>query len=150
MSYLPEGLPNPMHLSTSVSKPYWDGLRENRLLVQHCSACATWQFAPECLCHQCHAFEPAWQQIAPLGQIFSWERVWHPAHACLKQHGPYLVVLVELPQAGKLRMLGNLLGDPMQAVTIGAAVEGVFEHHAAALPPYSLLQWRLTRKTALA
>jgi hypothetical protein len=27
-------------------------------------------------------------------------------------------------------------------VQIGSAVEGVFEHHADATPPFSLLQWR--------
>ena len=41
--------------------------------------------------------------------------------AALRQHGPYLAVFVELPHAGGLRMVGNLLGDPMQMVTIGAA-----------------------------
>ena len=62
--------------------------------------------------------------------------------ASLKGHGPYLVVLVELPEAGNVRMVGNLLGDPMQEVTIGAPVHGVFEHHTEASPPYSLLQWQ--------
>ena len=38
-------------------------------------------------------------------------------------------MLVELPHAGNIRMLGNLLGDPQQEVTIGAAVEAVFEPH---------------------
>jgi len=43
---------------------------------------------------------------------------------------------------GNVRMLGNLLGDPSQPVAIGAAVQGVFEHHERADPPYTLLQWR--------
>jgi hypothetical protein len=72
----------------------------------------------------------------------SWERVWHPSHAALRRHGPYLAVLVEVPHAGGLRLVGNLLGDPMQAVAIGAEVEGVFEHHSDSNPPYALLQRR--------
>jgi hypothetical protein len=44
-----------------------------------------------------------------------------------------------------VRMIGNLLGDPMQEIVIGAAVEGAFEHHHEADPPYSLLQWRIGR-----
>jgi uncharacterized OB-fold protein len=87
--------------------------------------------------------DPAWVDVAPRGVIYSWERVWHPSHASLKGHGPYLAVLVELPEAGSVRMVGNLLGDPMQAVTIGARVEGVFEHHPDASTAYSLLQWRV-------
>ena len=100
--YLPPGLPVPVPEPDSLSAPYWSGLREGRLRVQHCAACGTWQFGPEWLCHRCHAFDPAWEEVAPRGRIFSWERVWHPAHAALKGHGAYLVVLVELPEAGEL------------------------------------------------
>jgi uncharacterized OB-fold protein len=52
-------------------------------------------------------------------------------------------VLVELPHAGDVRMLGNLLGDPQQEVMIGAAVEAVFEPHDDAAAPYALVQWRI-------
>jgi uncharacterized OB-fold protein len=140
--YLPAGLPIPVPEPDGLSAPYWAGLREGRLLVQRCAGCGTWQFGPEWLCHRCHRMDPDWVEIEPRGLIYSWERVWHPSHAALKGQGPYLAVLVELPQAGAVRMVGNLLGDPMQPVTIGAAVQGVFEHHADARPPYSLLQWR--------
>ena len=142
-SYLPEGLPIPVAEPDGLSAPYWAALRQNRLLVQRCSHCQSWQFGPEWLCHRCHAFDPAWAEVEARGRIFSWERVWHPSHAALRHHGPYLAVLVELPHAGGVRMVGNLLGDPMQAVVIGADVEGVFEHHSERSPAYSLLQWRV-------
>lgn len=141
--YLPSGLPIPVSEPDGLSSPYWAGLQQGRLLVQRCKACSTWQFGPEWLCHRCHQFDPDWVEVAPRGLIYSWERVWHPSHAALKGHGPYLAVLVELPTADCVRMIGNLLGDPMQDVTIGAPVTGVFEHHPDASTPYSLLQWRL-------
>ncbi|MFN3735746.1 Zn-ribbon domain-containing OB-fold protein [Hydrogenophaga sp.] len=142
-SYLPEGLPIPVPEPDGLSAPYWAGLREGKLLVQRCAHCGTWQFGPEWICHRCHAFDPEWVEVEPKGRIYSWERVWHPAHASLKNHGPYLAVLVELPHAGLVRMVGNLLGDPMQPVQIGAEVRGVVEHHPQANPPYSLLHWTL-------
>jgi hypothetical protein len=64
-------------------------------------------------------------------------------HTMLWDHGPYIAILVELPHAGNVRMLGNLLGDPQQEVMIGAAVEGVFEPHDDAATPYTLAQWRI-------
>lgn len=140
--YLPLGLPTPAAEPDGLSEPYWTGLREERLCVQRCAHCATWQFGPEWICHHCHAFDPAWQEVASQGRIYSWERIWHPAHSALKGHGPYLAVLVELPHAGLVRMVGNLLGDPLQEVRIGAEVQGVFEHHTGHQPPFSLLQWR--------
>jgi len=142
-NYLPDGLPIPVAEPDGLSAPYWAGLRCNRLMVQRCSHCSTWQFGPEWICHECHAFDPEWTEIDPRGRIFSWERVWHPSHPVLKQHGPYLAVLVEIPHAGHVRMVGNLLGDSMQTVSIGTPVEGVFEHHSDCEPPYSLLHWRI-------
>ena len=139
--YLPAGLPIPVAEPDGLSAPYWAGLRDNRLLVQRCRHCRTWQFGPEWLCHRCHAFDPDWVEVEPRGRIFSWERVWHPSHAALRSHGPYIAVLVELPHADGIRMVGNLLGDPMQDVAIGAEVAGVFEHREAN-PAYSLLQWQ--------
>ncbi len=143
-TYLPPGLPIPVPEPDGLSAPYWAGLRQSRLLVQRCAHCATWQFGPEWLCHRCHSFDVEWIDVEPHGRIFSWERVWHPSHKVLHEHGPYIAVLVELPEAGNIRMVGNLLGDPMQAVTINAFVEGEFEHHLESRPPYSLLHWRLT------
>ena len=144
--YPPEGLPIPVPESDGLSVPYWAALREKRLLVQHCAHCGTWQFGPEWICHRCHRFDPAWEEVAPRGTIYSWERVWHPSHPALIGHGPYLAVLVELTHAGSVRMVGNLLGDPMQEVEIGAAVDGVYEHHVDSDSPFSLLHWRRSER----
>ena len=141
--HLPAGLPAPIAEADGVSAPFWDGLREARLRVQRCAHCRTWQFGPEWICHRCHAFDPEWVEVPAEGRIYSWERVWHPVHPALKDACPYLAVLVELPHAGHVRLVGNLLGDPAQEVRIGASVRGVFEHHADAPTPHSLLQWQL-------
>jgi len=139
--YLPEGLAIPVPEPDGLSRPYWEGLRENRLLVQRCRNCKTWQWGPEWICHACHSFDMGWAEIEAAGTIHAWTRAWHPSHAVLKDRTPYILVIVTLPHAGDIRMVGNLLGDPRQEVRLGAAVKGVFEHHPAAKPAYSLLQW---------
>lgn len=143
-SYLPEGLPIPVPENDGLSRPYWEGVRRGELRVQKCKDCGTWQWGPEWICHSCRSFDLDWVQVEAKGRIYSWERVWHPVHPALKEHGPYIVVLVELPDAGNVRMIGNLLGDPRQDVPIGAPVEAVFEPHADADPPYTLVQWSRT------
>jgi len=142
-TYLPDGLPRPGSGPDGLAEPYWQGTREHRLLIQKCGGCSAWQWGPEWICHRCHSFDLHWEEIAGRGRIYSYERPHHPVHSALDGHGPYLVVLVELPDYGNIRMLGNLLGDPLQSVQIGAAVEAVFEPHDAADPPYTLVQWRL-------
>jgi uncharacterized OB-fold protein len=142
-SYLAKGLPQPAPTADGLDAPFWSGLREERLLLQRCRGCRKFQWGPEWVCHRCLSFDLEYEPVTPQGRIYSYERVWHPVHPALKTHGPYLVVLVELPQADNVRLVGNLLGDPRAPVTIGAAVHGVFEHHTDANPPFTLLQWRL-------
>ncbi len=143
MSYLPEGLPAPAAGSDGLSTPYWEGTRREKLLIQYCRGCNHWQWGPECICHRCNSFDLDWREVAGKGVIYSYQRIWHPVHPALNGHGPYIAALVELPDAGNVRMVGNLLGDPKQDVPIGAAVEAVFEHHEAANPPFTLVHWRL-------
>ena len=53
------------------------------------------------------------------------------------------IVLVELPHADNVRMVGNLLIAPDAPVVIGAEMEAVFEPHDAARDAHTLVQWRL-------
>jgi uncharacterized OB-fold protein len=73
------------------------------------------------------------------GNIYSWERVWHPADAAFEGAVPYVVLLVEIPTTDGIRMIGNLVGDQLAVVRIGSEVVAVFEHHDS----YALVQWRL-------
>ena len=141
-TYLPEGMPIPVPQNDGLDKPYWDGLLEGKLQIQRCGDCGTWQWGPEWICHECNSFNMAWTPVEGEGTIYSWERAWHPVHPALQGRGPYIVVLVELPHAGNVRMIGNLLGDPAQDVTIGAKVKAIFEQHGGD-KPYTLVQWRV-------
>jgi hypothetical protein len=80
--------------------------------------------------------------VAGRGRIYSWERVWHPVHPALVGAGPYVAVLVELPEADSVRMIGNLVGDALSPVVIGDAVEAVFEPHDDAPQPFTLVHWK--------
>lgn len=143
--YLGENALPPAPDADGLQTQFWDGLTRGELHIQRCRACKTWIFAPEWICHHCHSFDLAWEQVEPTGRIYSWTRVWRPPIPTFPS--PYIAVVVELPQAGDVRLIGNLLGDATQKVDIGASVTGVFEHHPASAgppvrPAFSLLQWK--------
>ena len=143
-TYLPAGLPAPLAMNDGLDTTYWEGTRAHKLQVQRCQDCQTWQWGPEWVCNNCLSFNVGWEEVEPTGRIYSWIRAWNPVHPALKEAMPYLVVLVELPQAGDIRMVGNLLGDRQQDVRIGDDVEAVFEDHHDADPPFTLVQWHVT------
>ena len=142
-TYLPKGLAAPTAAPDGLSQPFWDGTRQGKLMIQKCRGCGAHQWGPEWICHRCHSFDLGWAEVAPRGRIWSWQRPHHPVHGALAGHTPYTIVLVELPDADGVRMVGNLICAPDATVNIGAAVEAVFEPHDAADPPYTLVQWRL-------
>jgi uncharacterized protein len=139
-TYLPAGMPVPAAAHDGVDREFWEAARRHELVVQRCNKCETFQFGPEWICHKCHTLDLGWDRVSGRGNVYSWERVWHPAHPALKSACPYLVVVVELADAGKVRMVGNLLGDPRQEPAFDAAVEAVFEDHDEG---YTLVQWKL-------
>lgn len=139
--YLKPGLPQPVPAPDGLDAPFWAGLAEEEIRIQRCNACHGWQWGPEWICHACLSDDLAFEAVRGEGVIYSYERVWHPVHPALAEQGPYLIVLVALPHAGNVRLVGNLLGDPHQEVVIGAPVTAVFEHHREADPPFTLLQW---------
>jgi uncharacterized OB-fold protein len=143
-AYLPDGLPAPGPAPDGLGDEFWHALREERLLLQRCRACDRFQWGPEWICHRCHAFDLGYDAVEPQGVLYSHERVWHPVHPALAGRGPFIVALVALPQADDVRLVGNLLGDPMQPLEIGTRVEGVFEHHGEGEDGFSLLQWRVS------
>lgn len=140
---LPSGLPAPAP-TDGLDAPYWEAVSRGELVAQRCNACRRWQWGPEWLCHRCHSFDLGWQPLPLQARIYSWERVWHPIHPALKDATPYVVLLVEFPNADAIRMIGNLAGDPTREIVIGAPVEAVFEDHPEGDPPYALVQWMLS------
>jgi hypothetical protein len=137
---LPIGLPAPAPQGDGLDRPYWDATLRHELVAQRCDACGRFQWGPEWICHRCHAFDVGWAPVPGPALIYSWERVWHPVHPALKAAVPYVVLLVEFPDADGIRMIGNLAGDPRAEVAIGATVVPVFEDRGA----YTLVQWRTT------
>ena len=135
--YLNEALAQP--IPTDLDKPFWEGLDNDQLWIQRCNDCSGWQWGPEWICHHCHGETVTFEPVEAEGKIYSFERVWHPVHPALVEQGPYIVVLVEIPHAGNVRLVGNLVGDPEQDVVIGSKVTAVFEHHA----DFTLLQWQV-------
>lgn len=142
-TYLPAGIPAPAPYPDGLGQEYWDATRRHELIAQRCNACEGWQWGPEHICHRCHSFDLRYEKVSGKGKIYSWERPWYPAHPAVAQAVPYIVVLVELPDADNVRMVGNLLGDREQEIVIGSEVEAVFEDHDDSEPPFTLVHWRL-------
>jgi uncharacterized protein len=103
---------------------YWEALGDGRLVVQRCDSCQSWLPGVRTMCFECHGFDVSWQEVATRGRVFTWCRSVYPYMSELADLSPYVSVVVELPGADGVRVLGML--DPGSAeVAIGDEVAGV-------------------------
>ena len=63
-------LPNPM---TPEAKPYWEGLRAQKLMLPKCSACGHVFWYPRVACPKCSARNIGWIQSKGRGTLHSFE-----------------------------------------------------------------------------
>jgi uncharacterized OB-fold protein len=137
-SYLDGAFPMPSAEEGTVDADFLSLTREHRLVIQQCQDCGRGQFPPELICRRCQSTRVKWTDIEPRGVVFSWTRVWHPASPGARDKVPYLVAVVDVGRPG-VRFVGNILGDPLQEVTIGDPVTAVFEDHPE--DNIALIQW---------
>lgn len=116
-------LPHPI---TPETRPYWDGLREQRLMLPQCGACRHVFWYPRALCPRCHARDITWIQASGRGRLHAFGIAYQSFNRAMKVPTPHVLALVELAEGP--RMLSNLIGvdpDPA-AIRCDMPVEVVF------------------------
>ena len=126
--------------------PFWDYARRGELRVQACASCGELRFPPRPCCPHCHSFACEWRRVLGQGRIWSYVVPHPPLLPDYAEQAPYNVVVVELAEAPRIRLVGNLVAEagarldsvPPGRIRIGARVQVVFG--ADGLP-----QWVLER-----
>ena len=85
---------------------FWDGVREQRLLIQRCDGCGALRHPPRPMCPRCHSLEWDTIEASGRGTVFSFVMPHHPPLPWFD--GPYVVALVELEEG--TRLVTNLVG----------------------------------------
>lgn len=117
-------LPQPI---TPESKPYWDGLKEHKLMLPKCEECGKPFFYPRILCPHCHSRRITWIQASGRGRLYSFEIAYQSLNPAFKIKPPYILAMIELEEGPRLMSnLVNIDPDP-KLVTCDMPVEIVYE-----------------------
>ncbi|MDX3693264.1 OB-fold domain-containing protein [Streptomyces europaeiscabiei] len=126
--------------------PFWEYAAQGELRIQACADCGELRFPPRPCCPHCRSFATEWRRVTGRGRIWSYVLPHPPLLPDYAEQAPYNVVLVELTDAPRIRLVGNLVSEPgarldsvpVERLRIGARVQVVFT--ATGLP-----QWVLER-----
>src|SRR5438874_5325785 len=65
----------PIPVPTDLDRPYWEGAREHKLMLQRCAACGLLSAQPRIVCPRCQGEEFAWREVSGRGKIHSYSIV---------------------------------------------------------------------------
>ena len=98
---------------------FWDGLKDQRLLIQRCTSCGTLRHPPRPMCPTCT--ELGWDTVEASGRgtLHSFVMPQHPQFPFLDY--PYVVALGALEEG--TRLVSNLIDVAPEDARIGMPVE---------------------------
>ncbi|MET9953578.1 OB-fold domain-containing protein [Streptomyces sp. NPDC006339] len=128
--------------------PFWEYAARGELRVQACAACGEPRFPPRPCCPHCRSFDSEWRPMSGRGRIWSFVVPHPPLLPDYAAQAPYNAVLVELADAPRIRLAGNVVsapGAPLNSVDparlrIGAAVRVAFAEIDGVTVPRWLLE----------
>ncbi|MFF0186757.1 Zn-ribbon domain-containing OB-fold protein [Streptomyces sp. NPDC005244] len=114
--------------------PFWEYAARGELRVQGCADCGELRFPPRPCCPHCHSFASAWRRMTGRGRIWSYVVPHPPLLPAYAELPGYNAIVVELADAPRIRLVGNLVSGPDAAlnsvspdrIRIGARVQAVF------------------------
>jgi uncharacterized OB-fold protein len=131
-----EGLAKPIPAPGDLDRPYWDGARQGRLMVQRCTACGRYAHPPTVICPHCGSEDLRWEQASGRGTIHSFTIARQSTTRGFQSELPYVVVLVALDEDPDVLVLTNLLGAvDLNALDVGDPVTVTFEGRGEMVVP---------------
>jgi hypothetical protein len=97
--------------STDVeTQPFWDGLKERKLLLRHCNACGRDHYYPRPFCPTCWSDDVSWKEASGRGKLYTYSVVHVNDLPPFNERVPYVAAIVELDEGP--RVMTNVEGVP--------------------------------------
>jgi uncharacterized OB-fold protein len=115
----------PLPVITTLSKVFWDGCREEKLLYQHCQDCGEVIFFPKYLCPNCMSHNLEWLESEGRGKIDTFTVTYNFAPPAFMAEVPYCVAIIELDEG--YRMMSNMVECDFNELECGMPVEVIYD-----------------------
>ena len=115
----------PLPVPTPTSQPYWDALRQHRLVLQHSPSTGQWVYYPRNLAPGTLADDLEWREVTGTGVVYTFTIADRPTAPAWQGASPQLIAVVELDEGPKVTT--ELVGIAPEAIRIGMRVRAVFE-----------------------
>lgn len=115
----------PVPVPDEVSAPFFDGVRQDRLILQHCATCDRWSFPVRERCPHCFAAKLAWRPASGRATLYTFTIMHQVMNPGFATSVPYNVAQVDLDEG--VRMTTNIVDIANDQLRIGMKLQAVFE-----------------------
>lgn len=119
------------------SMPFWDAVKEGRLLIKHCNACGEKHYYPRPFCPKCWSDDVEWFEASGRGTLYTWSIVHTNELPPFNERTPYVAAIVDLEEGP--RMMTNVVDCAFEDLEIGMPLEAVF---TPASDEWTIVQFR--------
>ena len=123
----------PMPKPTALTRAFWEGAIEHRLMIMRCRACGFWLHPPRPICRRCRSWDVAPEEVSGRGEVYTYTVTPTPFHPYWADKVPYVVAVVQLDEQPDLRLITNVVDCPEDQLHIGLRVEVTFQEAAPGL-----------------
>jgi len=105
----------PLPAPDADTAAFWRGLRDGKLLLQHCADCGHVQYYQQATCRACGREDLEHRAASGRGKVYSFSVVQRAPGPAFKADVPYAVLLVELEEGP--RMISTYTGGSPDEVS---------------------------------
>ena len=86
----------PIPYPTPVSRPFWAGLADGKVMLQRCGACERWVFYPRNRCPGCLSPDLDWHEVSGKGTLYTYTVTHQATSPHFAGDVPQVLAVVEL------------------------------------------------------
>lgn len=116
----------PYPAPTPETEPFWEGLRNEQVLLQRCADCGKWIFYPRSNCSACLSANLAWHPVSGEGTLYTFTVTRQATAPHFVDEVPQLIAMIDLDEG--VRLTSTLVADESDDLIVGAKVLPVFDH----------------------
>ena len=84
-----------------ITKPFWDGAKEGKLMLPRCTTCNKVHFYPRAICPFCHSTNLEWIEASGEGYVHTFA-VQHRAFGGWAEETPFVTAYIDMKEGDRI------------------------------------------------
>jgi uncharacterized OB-fold protein len=114
----------PKPLTQPWSEKFWEGMKQGKLLIQHCKDCDAKIFYPRKFCPECWSDNLDWLEAKGTGTVYTFSTAYQMVEPKFMDELPYTIAYVDLDEG--IRMMTRIVDCDPKDIKIDMKVQVTF------------------------